>query len=234
MTALLKRLMSSSAVTHPLMIERKDTGRIAVCIITSDTGLCGSYNINILRTTERFLKSYDKEAVDLIIVGRKAFNYFKKKGFNIIKPFIGYNGRYSDDLRDEVLKSCLDIYNSGKVDEVFISYTKFDTPSQQVIMVEKFLNFETERSKRTEYIFEPDITSIVNEIVPIFLTNKIRGILLHAFTAEHHARTLSMGEATQNAVNLLEKLIMQYNKIRQANITNEVIEIIASAEALKR
>lgn len=231
---LLKRVLGSAdGFNHPLTIPRKDIGKIAVCVISSDTGLCGMYNMNVLRATDQFLAKYPKDKIILITVGRKGMVYFKKRGYTIAESLIGSNGRYTHQVRDQLLKILMDSFVARTVDEVYLSYTLLHTATRGRVMVEKFLNLEFPAGKKEDYLAEPDINAVINEIIPAYLSNKVRLVLLNAFVAEHQARAVAMGEATHNAVELLDALVLLRNKIRQASITNEVIEIISSAEALR-
>jgi F-type H+-transporting ATPase subunit gamma len=231
---LLKRLLGRlGSMRHPLISASQATGKAAVCFITSDTGLCGAYNLNVLRMTDEFVSKRNRDHVVLVPIGRKGAVYFRKKGSDVSRAYIGFNGRYNNERRDEILKFCLDLYTSKTVDEVYFIYTKMEVAARGRVVTEKFLNLEYEAGREEEYDLEPDLPSILDELIPVYLGNKMRVILLNAFIAEHNARSLAMGEATKNAIELLQALIMQRNKMRQASITSEMIEIISSAEALR-
>lgn len=218
---------------HLLLEDRPDKKNIGFCVLTSDTGLCGSYNHNVIRTAESFLNKYQPENVKLATLGKKGFVYFKKKGYPVAHSYVGFNGRYSRELSAKLLSDLTAMFLSEEVSEVYVAYTRPETASRHKAVVEKLLNIDFAKAEEIEYIFEPERARILEELIPVYLSNKIMMIILSAFTSEHQARAISMGEATKNATELLEGLILSRNKIRQGNITREIIEIISSAEALK-
>jgi len=233
--ALLKNLLSddSRTIVHPLIEERPVKQKIAICLITSDTGLCGNYNRNIIRLAEEAMNKYEKEKILLFAVGRKGLNYFRKRGVKILQSYTELNGRYSDEITDKILKHLLDIFLSKEVDEVFIAYTYLESASRHRSLIEKLLNIPQPPESSAGFILEPDINSVLGELIPVYLFNKLKFAILNAFTSEHSARAIAMGEATENAKELLENLVLLRNKLRQANITKEIMEIVSSAEVLR-
>jgi F-type H+-transporting ATPase subunit gamma len=226
-------IASKPALAHPLLEAREGTQRLCLCVITSDSGLCGVYNNEIIRQAENFINSRGREKIDLICVGRKGFNYFKKYELNILNSYIGLNGRYSAQAVDKILNNLTDIFISGRASQVHIAYTHFKTALLHEQRVEKFLNLERGPGAETSYILEPEKERLLNAIIPEYVSLKLRLIILDAFTAEHSARTVAMKAATDNAKDLLQGLVLLRNKVRQANITQEIMEIISSSEALK-
>ncbi len=231
----LKNVLSTAeGINNPYLRQPKaQGGRVLLCIVASDTGLCGTYNQNILRAAEKFLQKFDKNSIDLVVVGRKGFSYFKRKGYEVKHSFLGFNGRYSDALSEKILNTLTGMFLSGEVDEVYLAYTKIESASRYKIVLEKFLNISYVKDTKKEYIFEPGQESILKKLLPMFISNKLKVVLLNAFNSEHQARAVSMGGATKNAIELLEAMILLRNKMRQANITREIMEVISSAEALK-
>ena len=234
LSSLMHNLISTcDCPTHSFLVTKAASNRICLCVITSDSGLCGSYNNNVIRSAEQFISSRGKENVDLVCVGRKGFNYFKRNNFNILNTYIGMNGRFSDKVCLAITDNLVDIFVSGKSAYVYVAYTHFKTALVNEPKVEKILNIESVSGIKTEYILEPDMEAILNEIIPKYISMKLRLIILEAFTAEHSARTIAMKTATDNAKELLQGLVLLRNKVRQANITQEILEIISSSEALK-
>lgn len=233
---LLKNISSGDGnISSVFLKPRRNVKNIALCVITSDNGLCGSYNHNVIRKAENFLKSYQKYSVKLIIIGKKGFIYFKKNGFNVTRSYLGLNGRYSPEISQKLLDELCAMFSSGEAGEVYVAYTRMETAARHNPVIEKFLNIDSAQKANlpAEYIFEPDFKSILENLVPIYLLNKIKSIILSAFVCEHQGRAMAMGEATQNAKELLSGLILKRNKLRQSNITTEMLEVISSAEALK-
>jgi F-type H+-transporting ATPase subunit gamma len=232
--SLLNNLLACrKGITNPFVEEREGKQKIALCLITSDTGLCGSYNNNIIRVAENFINKYGREKIELIAAGKKGLNYFKRRGVNIANSFIELHGRYSEVLGKNILGTLTGIFLSKKVNEVYIAYTHFESAARHIPRIEKFLNISSTGTSEIEYIFEPDINTIIEELIPSYLSNKMKLILLEAFGCEHSSRTIAMGESTENAKELLEKMIVLRNKVRQANITKDLLEISSAAEVLR-
>lgn len=226
-------IATSDNATHPFLKNGESTGKICLCVITSDNGLCGVYNNNIIRTAEEFINARGSNKVNLVCIGRKGFSYFKKNNLNILNTYIGMNGRYSQEIFAKINNNLLDLFVSGAASQVYIAYTHFKTALIHEPRVEKILNIDRPPVTESRYILEPDIATILNKIVPEYISMKLKLIILEAFTAEHSARTIAMKTATDNARDLLQGLVLLRNKVRQANITQEIMEIISSSEALK-
>lgn len=232
--SILKNLLASiKDLSHPLLEERQEKQKIALCLITSDTGLCSTYNDNIIRLAEDFINRYGADKIRLITVGRKGFNYFKKRRLSISHTYIGFHGRFSSQVSDEIARTLTDIFLSKEADEVYIAYTHFVSALRYKPTMEKFLNIERAKDQGIEYILEPNLDRILMELVPRYVSTKMRLILLEAFTSEHSARMIAMKAATDNAEELIDSLTLLRNKARQAAITKEVIEVASAAEALK-
>lgn len=219
--------------SQPFLEARQDTEKIALCVVTSDGGLCGIYNNSIIRTAEEFIRQRGADKIELFCLGRKGFNYFKKRGMDIAWSYVDAHGRYAEKLCLELDTKLKEMFISGKVAQVHIAYTHFKTALVHQPRVEKFLNIDRIDQPEKEYILEPDRDAILTELIPKYLYMKLKLALLEAFTAEHSARTVAMKTATDNAGDLLQGLVLLRNKVRQANITQEIMEIISSSEALK-
>jgi F-type H+-transporting ATPase subunit gamma len=233
--ALLKDLLSGAKnISHPLLKERKVLNKMAICLITSDTGLCGNYNHNVIRVVEDFINKYGRDKIMLITVGKKGLTYFKKRGVDIAHSYTELHGRYSDEIAGKILDYLTELFLSGKTDEAYVAYTYFESASRHRPTIEKLLNISSPAGKEdVGYILEPDMDAILKELVPAYLLNKVKAHILSAFTAEHSARAVAMGQATKNADELLEDLTLLRNKMRQAGITREIMEIVSSAEVLR-
>jgi len=208
-------------------------GDIVFCVITSDSGLCGVYNQNIIRAADEFLRKYGADRVKLILVGQKALSYFRAKSTKILNSYIGLNAKYTPDVCDKITAQLSHLFLSGKASSVYLAYTYFENSIIQKATIEKLLSIQTKEVKPIEYITEPDLKSILADLIPEYLLVKMRLILLEAFTSEHAARTIAMKTATDNAKELLEGLVLLRNKVRQAGITQDILEISSSVEALK-
>jgi len=231
--ALLGNLLCREKVLdHPFLKQGEDKDKVALCVVTSDNGLCGAYNHALIYMAENFLRRYPRTGVTLVTVGKKSFTYFNKRGFTIARSFVGLNGKFSDEVSGGLRETLTALFTSGKASEVYVAYARMQGTRYKPA-VEKLLNIDCVAHKEVDYIFEPALPEILEQLIPAYLASKIRLTLLHAFTSEHQARAVAMGEANQNATELLDGLVLMRNKVRQANITREIIEIISSAEALK-
>lgn len=206
---------------------------VLLCVITSDMGLCGLYNQNILRQADDFIKNNGGEDVSLILVGKKGINHFKAKGFKILHTYAGLNGMYIPIVGDELVGILANLFLAGKTKAVYIASTYFKNAFIQNAGVRKFLNIEIQKCPKTDYIMEQPFEELLAKVTMKYIIAKMRMVLLGAFCSEHAARNLAMKSATDNAGELLEGLTLMRNKIRQANITQEMMEIISSAEALR-
>ena len=233
LSQIFNRLLSSQqSAAHPLL-EKKSGDRVCLCLITSDGGLCGVYNNNIIRFAEDFINRKGKDKVSLVIVGRKGFNYFKNKQFTILHGYVGLNGKYSEKTADQVSKLLIDVFLTNQAQEVYVAYTRFERKIIHNPVLEKLLNIDISLGEDMRYILEPRINTILNDLIPKYIYSKMRLIFLESFATEHASRAVAMKSATDNAKELSQGLILLRNKVRQATITQDILEIISSSEALK-
>ena len=206
---------------------------VALCIITSDSGLCGMYNQNIMRVAQEFIEKNGSKKIKLILVGQKTLSYFRGSGQEILNSYIGLNAKFKQDACDKITGQLSHLFLSGQVGAVHLAYTVFENSLVQRPVIEQLLSIQPRAAKPVEYIVEPDSKSILDDLIPRYLRSKMQLVLLESFTSEHAARTVSMKTATDNAKDLLEGLVLFRNKVRQAGITQDILEITSSAEALR-
>lgn len=231
---ILTRLLSDlNYAAHPLLGDGAEPKRTAVCVIASDTGLCGAYNHNVITAAEMFLERYDPGSVLLVTVGKEAFIHFQKQGYSIAGSHLGIYGRYSTGFSEEMTRELTDMFLTKKVEEIYVVYTHLSAKLRHTPVVAKFLNIEREGTGDRRYILEPGEKRILDTLIPKYLLAKMNDILLDALTSENSARMFAMKIATDNAGELIDTLTLMRNKARQAAITKEVLEIAMSAEALK-
>lgn len=226
-------LASFPKATHSLFEAGNPEGKTVLCIISSDTGLCGTYNTAIFRVAERFISENKNAKISLVIVGRKALSYFKKRDYEIRESYLDLFGHYSSETADRIMELLMGMFLSGEAGEVYVAYTGFISAGRNLPQVEKILNIAKKGGISEEYILEPDINAILADLVPVYLKNKMRAILLDSFCTEHSVRMVAMHEATDNARDLLDGLVILRNKMRQAEITTELIEVLSSVSAMK-
>jgi len=218
---------------HPLLEKRDGMNGVALCVIASDTGLCGTYNHNLLRYAENFLKDLDKGPACIVPVGKEAFSYFNRLGFSIEKAYLGSYGRYSKETCDAITEHLIDIFLKARADEIYVAYTRFSSSLKHAPVIDRLLNIEPGSGRERRYILEPDARAILDEMVPEYLFTRMRVTMLDAFTSEHTSRMFAMKTATDNAEDMIDALTLARNKARQFAITKEVVEIAMSAEALR-
>jgi F-type H+-transporting ATPase subunit gamma len=206
---------------------------IALCLITSDSGLCGMYNQNVMRIVQEFLEKHNLKTIKLILVGQKGLSYFRTSGIEILNSYIGLNAKFNQGFCDKLTLELSNLFLSGQAGSVYLAYTYYENSLIQKATIEQFLSIQPRTVKPVEYIAEPDLKSILADLVPRYLKIKMQLVLLEAFTSEHAARTVSMKTATDNAKDLLEGLVLFRNKVRQAGITQDILEITSSVEALR-
>ena len=245
----MRRLMTSVAaragkVEHPLLRPRAEVSSIGSIIVTSDRGLAGAYNSNLLRTAERDIEAHGKEN-RLFLVGKKAITYFKFRGYEVDDEhtWTGVSDRpHIEDAR-AIARAATKAFEEGAVDEVRLVYTRFRSALVQRPTVVQLLPLPKEELEELQeeareagpgpsYDFEPDPAEILGLLVPRYVEGNILHGLLESAASEHAARRRAMKAATDNASELIDDLTRVYNQARQAEITTEIMEIIGGAEAL--
>lgn len=231
---LLSNLASLGENNGSLLLEKRvPVKKKALCVITSDNGLCGFYNAGVLRITEEFIARNGKDGFTVIAVGKRGYSFLKSRGVAVHNVYLGLNGRYNHEVSDKISQELINLFLNKDVDEVWCAHTHFETAVMQKPSLERILPIETKNVTRVEYIVEPDADTLLNELMFESITMKMRRIIIEGFTAEHASRVIAMKSATDSARELLSNLTLVRNKIRQTAITQEIMEIISSVEALK-
>jgi F-type H+-transporting ATPase subunit gamma len=235
----LKRMVEEAgydddAKKHPFYEEREVKNSLYI-ILTSDSGLSGGYNINISAKALDHMNQGKNEKI--LVVGAKGKEYFKKKGKNIIHTIIDMEDAQVYFNSEKLAKWIMESYLSGETDEVFIAYTRFDTVLSYVPIVEKLLPAGTEVREHESPIdkkYEPDINTFIDHIIPLYLHMNLFRAFSEANTSEQAARMVNMDAAGKNASEMIEDLTLMYNRKRQADITQELSEIVGSANILNK
>ncbi len=241
---------SKNLPLHPLLTSREEVNKVMVVVITSDRGLAGAYNTNILRVAQRFATRLGKP-VDYVTVGRKGRDSLARLNADIVASFTDMPAEPKITDITPIARIAMDAYLSGEVDEVLIAYTDFvnmlaqrpavlgwlplttDTIAQQVAS-EYVKDVASVSAGIQNYEYEPSAAAVVDEIVPRFTELQLYQALLEAQASEHAARMAAMRNATDNATQLTADLTLQYNKARQAAITAEILDIVGGANALQQ
>lgn len=219
--------------THPLLAVR-EVKRTAYLVLSADKGLAGAYSSNLIKEVLARMKDREQSDCDLIVVGRKARDYFRRRDYALAAEYTGFSEKPSYHHAIALAKEVAQGFAAGKYDEVYLSYTQFFSPITQKPETVKLLPLEQDASgEQREYFYEPSGPEVLSELLPKYLESVIFGCLLQSAASELGARMTAMGSATDNAEELIAKLVLNYNKVRQATITREISEIVGGAEALK-
>jgi F-type H+-transporting ATPase subunit gamma len=239
MTELLKNVAARvSSEAHPLLKVREER-KIHLVLFTSDRGLCGGYNANLVRAAESFIRKNSDKAIELTLVGRKGADYFRRRRANIADRYINILAIPADELAAEIAQKIIARFLNGETDAVYILYSRFRSALSQVPTLEKLLpvaltqNSETEAQQFTEYLYEPGVEQLLASLLPRITEVAAQRALLESTASEHGARMTAMDSATSNAAKMIGSLTLQMNRARQASITRELMEIVGTAEALK-
>ena len=233
----LARLVKGGAgANHPLLTPRTGTPTVAYVVMTADRGLAGSFNVNIIRKAHATMKA-DPRPLKLVAIGRKGRDFFKKRGINPVVDFTGFGEDPSFALARQMLSQVTAMYLNGEVDEVRLIYTEFVNPVTQRPTEVQLLPVVAPEGEATEgpavdYIYVPEAEAVLNSLVPRFAETVFYQALLESKASEHGARMTAMGNATDNAKEIISKLTLAFNRARQAGITREISEIVGGASAL--
>ncbi|MCB0933481.1 MAG: F0F1 ATP synthase subunit gamma [Mycobacterium sp.] len=252
-TDMLTNLAAESALDHPLLVERKNPKRAAVLVVSSDRGLCGAYNANLLRRSEELfslLRDEGKEPV-LYVVGRKALGYFSFRNWDIKESWIGFSEKPTYEKAQEIADTLVAAFLAGVddegdnpgpddilgVDELHIVFTEFRSMLAQTAEARRIAPMvveyeEVESGPKTLFSFEPDATTLFESLLPRYVATRIFSAMLEAAASESASRRRAMKAASDNADDLIKILTLMANRERQAQITQEISEIVGGANAL--
>jgi F-type H+-transporting ATPase subunit gamma len=236
MEALLKRIAPHLPEnSHPLLEGREDAKNVLLFPIASDRGLSGAFNLNVATAVEKFIgenrQNYEK--IGVYLVGRKIRDYFRRRRIDTAKEWIDLKSA-NVEVANEMSSDLTRLYTEGTYDKVYLIYTYFHSAVNTEVEFEEFLPLTVERStEAVDYLYEPDMQTIVNRLVPQYVLTKIYFALAHSQTSEHAARMTSMENATNNCGEMIDYLTLVYNKTRQQSITNEMMDIVGGVEALQ-
>ena len=232
----------ASPISHPLL-RKREGHKTELLVITSDRGLCGAFNANILRQATEFLKQHSEqgEQVSVSPAGRKGCDFFRRRSWTIRQEWPGIFDRLSFEHALDMGQDIIQHYNDGTFDQLYVVYNEFKSVMQQRVVVEKLLPIESLDGETGEtsskavgaYLFEPDEDELLQTLLPKHFQVQAFRVLLESAAAEQAARMTAMDGATRNAGELIQKVTLFYNKTRQAAITKELMDIVGGAEALK-
>ncbi|MEQ8325132.1 MAG: ATP synthase F1 subunit gamma [Vicingaceae bacterium] len=235
--------LSGSISSEGLFTQKRDGDQLLIITVSSNRGLCGAFNSNVIKETRRLIEEHKQsKQITVLSIGKKAEDYFKKTDYGIGGTTLPKNlssvyDNLNFDYVSEIAKKIITAYGSKQFDEILLVYNEFKNAAVQNVISENFLPIlpppeDTSATKSGDYIFEPDKELIVEEMIPKSLKIQLYKAILDSYAAEHGARMTAMHKATDNASELIKELKLSYNKARQAAITGEILEIVAGAEAL--
>jgi len=251
-TAMLLTLSAEAALDHPLLVEREEPKRAGVLVVSSDRGLCGAYNSSIFRRSEELFSLLREEGKTPVLytVGRKALNYFKFRNWDVTESWTGFSEQPQYENAAEIGSTLVDTFMKGAgdnqdqqsedgegVDELHIVYSEFKSMMSQTAVAHRIAPLvveyvEEDQDLHTLYSFEPDATTLFDALLPRYLTTRVYTALLESAASELASRQRAMKSATDNADDLIKELTLMANRERQAQITQEISEIVGGANAL--
>lgn len=248
-TSMLTTLSAEAALDHPLLVERENPTRAGVLVVSSDRGLCGAYNSSIFRRSEELFSLLREEGKDPVLytVGRKALNYFSFRNWDIKESWTGFSEQPQVENATEIADTLVDAFMAGTgdddddegqgVDELHIVFSEFKSMMSQAAAAHRIAPLvveyvEEDTGPHTLYSFEPDATTLFDALLPRYLTTRVYAALLESAASELASRQRAMKSATDNADDLIKDLTLQANRERQAQITQEISEIVGGANAL--
>ena len=234
--------------THPLLSDDPTPGRTLLIVITADRGLCGGFNANVIKTAAHFLaerqagtaanlESYANREVALALVGRKGRDFFMRRGFDVRYEEVNLFNDLKWSHAQAIAKTAIEEFLSPDVSSVYLVYNEFRSVISQRVVIERLLPIpklasESAAINTVDYLFEPSPQELLSILLPYHVAVQVARALLESSAAEHAARMTAMDSATRNAKDMVDRLTLHMNKVRQASITREIIEIVAGAQSV--
>ncbi len=225
------------ATAHPLLQDDPQSARTLLVVISADRGLCGSFNTNVIKATAQHIADHPAEPgreVALALVGRKSRDFFNRRGFDVKYEEVGLFQNVKWEHAQAIANTCIKEFLGPDVSSVYLVYNEFRSVISQRVVVERLLpipKLDVEKIEGADYLFEPSPAEMLETLLPFHVAVQVNRALLESSAAEHAARMTAMDAATRNAKDMVDRLTLYMNKVRQAAITREIIEIVAGAQA---
>lgn len=234
-------ITATQKVTNPLMQKKDSVKNVLLVVLTSDRGLCGSFNSSINKFAEKYHadNKSNYENLDFIFIGKRGLDYFARKNMKPVESYLKLDKDISYDLAKKVAESLIEYFLSGKYDEIRLVYNEFKSAISQKVICETLLPIEVEKTSfdgsqfAKDMVFDPSPEAIVDQLLKKNFNLQVYRAMAESVASEHGARMTAMENATNNARDMINKLTLTYNKLRQEKITTELTEIVSGAEALK-
>jgi F-type H+-transporting ATPase subunit gamma len=239
--AMLQSVLSSIAgaavgneeiASAPLLKERPEK-RIQVILVTSDRGLAGAFNANLLKATQRFIEEHPDASIELELMGRKGRDFFRRRSYPISGDHIGILNKPAYADASGIARRIIKRFENDEIDSVYVIFNTFKSVMSQELTVNKVLPVAAPQGETVDYIFEQPVEQIMSSLLPKYVEVQVYTAMLETAAAEHAARMTAMDSATSNAADVIENLTLYMNRVRQASITREIIEVVSGASALE-
>lgn len=227
-SSILKDVEWRSALTQDRPVKR-----VGLVVVSTDRGLCGSLNTNNFKSVLRAIENYRGAEIEIIALGKKAYDFFRKRSFKIHSYYLDMARKGNYELISSVASELRDLFVKGNFDRIDVFYSRFVSAISQKAETFTLLPFNPpQKGKSISYIYEPPATELLNSLVPMLIDFRLYRVVLESVASEHGARMSAMDSATRNARDMIDRLTLERNRARQAAITKELMEIIGGAEAL--
>ena len=230
----IRSICSRMEVLDHRLLKMTPEENIKLVVFTADRGLCGSFNATVVRRVHELLDEWHEKEIVVDFVGRKGFEHFNRTSLTIDRNYVDVFRKFDPDIAGEIKDNLIEDFTSGKFDAIYIVYNEFKSVLQQNLVVERLLPLVQEDFKGgsddTPHLFEPSGEEVLDEILPGFVETQLYRVLIESNAAEYAARMTAMDSATNNATDMIDKLTLVMNKIRQAAITTEIIEVVSGGQ----
>ena len=216
---------------HPLLARREEN-RILLVLITGDKGLAGAFNTNLIKAANRFVAEHAGAEVSFVLIGRKGRDFFRKHGARVVSEYINLAAKVRFEDTSAIAGKAMDLFSNGEIDAVYLLYNEFKSVVAQKVTLTRVLPAELpQQGAPTDYIYADPPAEMLNMLLPRYVEMEFYRALLESAAAEHAARMTAMDAATSNAADMIDKLTLFMNRVRQASITKEIIEVVSGAAA---
>jgi|SRR5947209_10891561 len=216
---------------NPLLARREEK-RVLLVLITGDKGLAGAFNANLIKGAVRFFAERGGASVRLELIGRKGRDYFRKRGFGILGEHLGLAAKPAYEDMAAIARKAMEMFRNDEIDAVYVLYNEFKSVVAQRLTISRVLPAEVpEQQTPVDYIYEDPPAEMLNDLLPRYVEMEFYRALLESAAAEHAARMTAMDSATSNAADMIERLTLHMNRVRQSSITKEIIEVVSGAAA---
>lgn len=224
----------SSALSHPLLARREEK-RILLLLLSGDKGLCGAFNSNALKASQRFLGEHSDASIEFELIGRRGADFYRRRDVSVAGEWINVFADVDFNVAQEISGKVMERFVAAEIDAVYLIFNEFKNVMTQTIVVSRLLPVKMPDSDggSREYIYEQKPEEIFRTLLPKYVETNIYQAMVESAAAEHAARMTAMESATRNADEMIDKLTLHLNRVRQASITNELIEVVSGAQALE-